>query len=392
MKPTIFKKAAAAVVSAAMLGTVVGANYPEKNVQKAAAADEFHDDWLHVNDKAEVVDMNGNPVWMTGVNWFGYNVGSQVFDGAWSANVHHCLDLIADHGFNLLRVPMSTQILLQWKNGEPDPIIKLNEYENPELTVEGVVGGTPKYSFDIWNQVVEWCREDGIKIMMDVHCATTNAAGHNYALWYDDNYSEEDWLEALSWFSNYYKDDDTILAIDLKNEPHGKTDDGIFAKWDGSSDKNNWRYAAEKGAKACLDENPNLLIMVEGIEVYPKFEEGESWASHSVDYSRYPWSPYHGAWWGANFRGVRDYPVNLGEHQSQLVYSPHDYGPEVYKQDWFYLDDPSKTFTRETLLDDYWRDTWAYLVEENIAPLLMGEWGGWVDEKHDKTGENVHWM
>ncbi|MBR0511624.1 MAG: cellulase family glycosylhydrolase, partial [Ruminococcus sp.] len=48
--------------------------------------------------------------------------------------------------------------------------------------------------------------------------------------------------------------------------------------------------------------------------------------------------------------------------------------------------------TRETLLDDYWRDTWAYLVEENIAPLLMGEWGGWVDEKHDKTGENVHWM
>ena len=392
MKPTIFKKAAAAVVSAAMLGTVVGANYPEKNVQKAAAADEFHDDWLHVNDKAEVVDMNGNPVWMTGVNWFGYNVGSQVFDGAWSANVHHCLDLIADHGFNLLRVPMSTQILLQWKNGEPDPIIKLNEYENPELTVEGVVGGTPKYSFDIWNQVVEWCREDGIKIMMDVHCATTNAAGHNYALWYDDNYSEEDWLEALSWFSNYYKDDDTILAIDLKNEPHGKTDDGIFAKWDGSTDKNNWRYAAEKGAKACLDENPNLLIMVEGIEVYPKFEEGESWASHSVDYSRYPWSPYHGAWWGANFRGVRDYPVNLGEHQSQLVYSPHDYGPEVYKQDWFYLDDPSKTFTRETLLDDYWRDTWAFLVEEKISPILMGEWGGWVDKEHDKSGENVHWM
>lgn len=392
MKPTIFKKAAAAVVSAAMLGTVVGANYPEKNVQKAAAADEFHDDWLHVNDKAEVVDMNGNPVWMTGVNWFGYNVGSQVFDGAWSANVHHCLDLIADHGFNLLRVPMSTQILLQWKNGEPDPIIKLNEYENPELTVEGVVGGTPKYSFDIWNQVVEWCREDGIKIMMDVHCATTNAAGHNYALWYDDNYSEEDWLEALSWFSNYYKDDDTIIAIDLKNEPHGKTDDGIFAKWDGSTDKNNWRYAAEKGAKACLDENPNLLIMVEGIEVYPKFEEGESWASHSVDYSRYPWSPYHGAWWGANFRGVRDYPVNLGEHQSQLVYSPHDYGPEVYKQDWFYLDDPTKTFTRETLLDDYWRDTWAFLVEENISPILMGEWGGWVDKEHDKSGENVHWM
>ena len=390
MAPKIFRKTLAAVFAAAMLITPVSANMPEMKAN--AAPDEYHDDWLHVNENAEIVDMDGNPVWMTGVNWFGYNVGSQIFDGAWSANVHHCLDLIADHGFNLLRVPMSTEILLQWKAGKPDPIIKLNEYENPELTVEGVEGGTPMYSFDIWNQVVKWCRENGIKIMMDIHSATTNAAGHNYALWYDSNFSEKDWLDALSWFADYYKDDDTVIAIDLKNEPHGKTDDGIFAKWDGSTDANNWRYAAEKGAMACLEKNPNLLIMVEGIEVYPKFEEGESWASHSVDYARYPWSPYHGAWWGANFRGVKEYPVDLGKYQSQLVYSPHDYGPEVWKQEWFYLEDSSKTFTRETLLDDYWRDTWAYLAEDHISPLLMGEWGGWVDDAHDKTGENRHWL
>ena len=390
MAHNIFKRAAAMLAAAAVIAVPASANMPSETV--IAAPDEYHDDWLHVNDKAEIVDMNGNPVWMTGVNWFGYNVGSQIFDGAWSANVHHCLDLIADHGFNLLRVPMSTEILLQWKNGDPDPIIKLNEYENPELTIEGVEGGTPMYSFDIWNQVVKWCRENGIKIMMDIHSATTNAAGHNYALWYDSNFSTDDWLEALAWFADYYKDDDTVIAIDLKNEPHGKTDDGIYAKWDGSTDENNWRYAAERGAKACLDQNPNLLIMVEGIEVYPKFEEGESWASHSVDYARYPWSPYHGAWWGANFRGVREFPVDLGEHQSQLVYSPHDYGPEVYKQTWVYLEDESKTFSRETLLDDYWRDTWAFLVEENISPILMGEWGGWVDDEHDKTGENRHWL
>ncbi len=390
---TSFSKKLLAGLSAAVMLVPTAGRLPEKKA--VAAPDEYHDDWLHVNDKAQVVDMNGNEVWMTGVNWFGYNVGSQVFDGAWSANVHDCLDLIADHGFNLLRVPMSTEILLQWKAGKPDPIIKLNEYKNPELTVEGVEGGTPMYSFDIWNKVVEWCREDGIKIMMDVHCATTNSAGHNFPLWYDSNFSEKDWLDALSWFADYYKDDDTVIAIDLKNEPHGKKDEGSFAKWDGSTDANNWRYAAEKGAKACLDKNPNLLIMVEGIEVYPKTEKGFDWNSPSTDYAHYgesEYQPYYGAWWGANFRGAREFPVNLGEHQSQLVYSPHDYGPEVYNQEWFYLSDPSKTFTRETLLDDYWRDTWAYLVEENIAPLLMGEWGGWVDEKHDKTGENVHWM
>ena len=77
----------------------------------------------------------------------------------------------------------------------------------------------------------------------------------------------------------------------------------------------------------------------------------------------------------------------MGEHQSQLVYSPHDYGPLVYAQTWF-----EKDFTTQTLLDDYWYDTWAYLIEEKISPLLMGEWGGFIDEQHDPTGNNKKWM
>ncbi|MBR1593060.1 MAG: cellulase family glycosylhydrolase [Ruminococcus sp.] len=388
-----FLKKFTAAASAALIAGV-SALYPIPAYTNAAP-DEYHDDWLHVNENAEIVDMDGNPVWLTGCNWFGYSVGSQVFDGVWTRNMHEMLNEIADHGFNLLRVPMSTQIILQWKNNEPDELIKVNASTNPELVKEFDEYGTAlsyKYSFDIWNMAVQWCRENGIKIMIDIHCATTNASGHNYPLWYDEKYSTDDWLDALSWFTDYYKDDDTIIAMDLKNEPHGKKDEGNFAKWDGSSDENNWRYAAERGAKAVLDVNPNMLIMVEGIEVYPKFEDGENWNSPSVDYARYPYSGYHGAWWGANLRGVREYPVDLGEYQSQLVYSPHDYGPEVYNQEWFYLDDDTKTFSRQTLLDDYWYDTWAYLVEEKISPLLMGEWGGWVDDEHDTTGENRHWL
>ncbi len=373
------------LASVTMLGVSTAVYIPAKNTN--AAPDEYHDDWLHVNENAEIVDMNGNPVWITGCNWFGYNVGSQVFDGVWSQNMHKMLNDIADHGFNLLRVPMSTEILLQWKNGDPDPMIKINEWENPELTVEGVVGGTPMYSFDIWNKAVEWCRENGMKIMIDIHSATTASSGHQVPLWYDNNFSTDDWLEALEWFADYYKDDDTIIAIDLKNEPHGKNDGQGMAIWDDSTAENNWKYAAERGAAAVLGKNPNLLVVVEGIEVYPKFEEGGTWNSPPIDYSRYPYSDFHGAWWGANFRGAREYPVDLGEHQSQLVYSPHDYGPLVYAQTWF-----EKDFTTQTLLDDYWYDTWAYLIEEKISPLLMGEWGGFIDEQHDPTGNNKKWM
>lgn len=390
----IYKKLIALAASSAMLLTLVpAADAPQTETlhADAAAPDEYHDDWLHVNENAEIVDMYGNPVWLTGCNWFGYNVTTQCFDGVWSRNMHEMLNEMADHGFNLMRVPMSTQILLQWKNHDPDPyMVKINEWKNPELTVEGVQGGTPKYSFDIWNMAVQWCRENGIKIMIDIHSATTASNGHQYPLWYDSNYSTDDWLEALSWFAEYYKDDDTIIAIDLKNEPHGKNDGQGMAIWDGSTAENNWRYAAERGAAAVLEQNPNLLIMVEGNEVYPKFENGKDWNSPAVDYAHYDdpsAQAFHGAWWGGNFRGAREYPVDLGEHQSQLVYSPHDYGPLVWEQEWF-----KKDFTRQTLLDDYWYDTWAYLIEENISPLLMGEWGGFIDEEHDPTGDNKKWM
>ena len=140
-------------VSALLLGT---GSAIAPAVSAAAEPDAWHDDWLHVNDNAEIVDRNWNPVWLTGCNWFGYNVGSQVFDGVWSQNMHEMLTQIADHGFNLLRIPVSTELLLQWKNGDPDPATpKVNEWTNPELTKEGVVGGTVKYSFDIWNQAIK---------------------------------------------------------------------------------------------------------------------------------------------------------------------------------------------------------------------------------------------
>ena len=79
---------------------------------------------------------------------------------------------------------------------------------------------------------------------------------------------------------------------------------------------------------------------------------------------------------------MKDYPVDIGTLNSQIVYSPHDYGPSVYNQSWF-----DKDFTTETLLDDYWYDTWAYIGEEGIAPLFIGEWGGFMD-----GAKNQKWM
>jgi len=39
-------------------------------------------------------------------------------------------------------------------------------------------------------------------------------------------------------------------------------------------------------------------------------------------------------WWGGNLRGVADHPVVISA-PDKLVYSVHDYGPDIYMQPWF---------------------------------------------------------
>ena len=80
MKNSILKKAISGIAAAVMLAVPSASGFSGvKTTETQAAPDSYHDDWLHVNDKAQIVDMNGNEVWLTGINWFGYNVGSQIF-------------------------------------------------------------------------------------------------------------------------------------------------------------------------------------------------------------------------------------------------------------------------------------------------------------------------
>ena len=360
------------------------------------AVDSNNDDWLHCKGD-KIYDMYGNEVWLTGANWFGFNCSENVFHGAWY-DVKGILQSVADKGIGLLRIPISTELLYGWMKGTPNPVSSVTASNNPPYHVCNPDFYDPvnkvKNSMEIFDLSMKYCKELGIKVMIDVHSPDANNSGHNYELWYGKDTSTagvvttDMWIDTLAWLAKKYKNDDTILAFDLKNEPHGKrgftgnTCPSDIAKWDNSKDENNWKYAAEKCSKAILAENPKLLIMIEGIEQYPKTEKGYTFDTPDIFGASGDASPWYGAWWGGNLRGVKDYPIDLGPLNSQIVYSPHDYGPSVYAQTWF-----DKDFTTQTLLDDYWYDTWAYIDDQGIAPLLIGEWGGHMD-----GGKNQKWM
>ena len=335
---------------------------PARNTEGVAG-----DDWL-TTEGSHIVDMNGTEVWLTGCNWFGYNTGTNIFDGVWNCNLKDTLKSIADHGFNVLRVPMSAELLLQWKNGEY-PRANYNNAYNEELNSMN--------SLEIFDYVLSLCEQNGMKIIIDIHCAKTDAAGHNHPVWYNGNITGDDFVEALSWCAERYKNNDTIIGYDLKNEPHGKASETPHAIWNDSDSPDNWKKVAERAGNAVLDANPHALIIIEGIQIYPKDIKTNNFVSTNDD------DDYYNTWWGANLMAVKDYPIDFGspERNKQIIYSPHDYGPRVYEQPWF-----QGGFTYESLMKDAWYDYWLYIQEEGIAPIFVGEWGGFME------GDNLKWM
>ncbi len=336
-----------------------------------------NDDWLHV-EGTNIVDKYGNKVWLTGANWFGFNCREMMLLDSYHSDIVADIKIVADKGINVVRMPIATDLLYAWSKGDY-PMSTDTYFNNP--AVEGM------NSFELFNFMLDNFREVGIKVIIDVHSAETDNMGHTHPLWYKDSITEEVFKSAWVWMASQYKDDDIIIGFDLKNEPH--TNSGTLkiknesAIWDDSDHKNNWKRVAQETSLEILKVHPNVLIFVEGVEMYPK--DGK-WDDESFDTS--PWTgtdDYYGNWWGGNLRGVKDYPINLGKYQSQLVYSPHDYGPLVYEQTWFAGDfvTANDAAAKKILYEQCWRDNWGFIMEDGISPLLIGEWGG-LTEGGDK--------
>ncbi len=297
--------------------------------------------WLHVEGSA-LYDSKGNKVRLTGVNWFGFETNNKIVHGLWARDYKDVLQDVVDLGFNTLRIPWSNVII-----GEKEPI-EVNDYEmNTEL-----VGKNPVEALVI---VCEAAKEIGLKVILDCH-SRKNDAYLEEDLWYTDECSEEKWIEDWKYLAEIFKDNDAVIGMDLNNEPHDR------ATWGTGNPKTDWAMAAEKCGNAILEVNPNVLIMVEGVEGV----NGEG-------------SP-NSYWWGGNLQGVNKHHVKLTNPQ-KLVYSPHEYGPTVFLQTWF----ESSRFPGN--MPGIWDKQFGYIAKENISHLFVGELG-----IRDPDGKDETWF
>ncbi|MBE9031146.1 cellulase family glycosylhydrolase [filamentous cyanobacterium LEGE 11480] len=292
---------------------------------------------------ATIIDREGKPVQLRGVNWFGLETANHAPHGLWARDYKAMLGQIHELGYNTIRLPYSIEGLRDGKVVGIDFRIG----DNQELF--------NKSPIEVMDAIITEAGKQGLMILLDSHQLSTKRIP---PLWYGDGFTEWDWIRTWAMLAERYKNQPNVIGADLKNEPHG------VATWGTNDRRTDWRLAAERAGNAILNINPNWLIVVEGVE---ENVPGQKLPKH---------------WMGGNLEGVKRFPVRLKQPR-QLVYSPHEYGPGVFPHKWFDAPEfPENLLAR-------WQTGFFYIVQEQIAPIYIGEFGG---KQVDQTSKEGIWQ
>ena len=284
-----------------------------------AAATPAPTGWLHTSG-ASILDSNNAPYTIKAASWFGLETPDCVPHGLWGTlTIDEALANIKSMGFNTVRLPFSNECLAATS-------IKgsVNYWANRAYNLEG------KTPLDVMDTVIARAKANGLQIILDRH---RPSSADQSPLWYTSAYPESKWIADWKMLAARYKNDPTVIGADLHNEPAGA------ATWGGAA-ATDWQAAATRGGNAVLAANPNLLIIIEGIE-----NQGNGTST----------------WWGGGLADVKNKPVTLAT-PNRVVYSPHDYPASLFAQKWF--SDPSYPNN----LPAVWDANWGYIQKQGIAP------------------------
>lgn len=306
---------------------------------------------------SQLVDAQDHPVRIAGVTWYGMETTNWVPAGLDIQRYSTILDQVKLLGYNLVRVPLSDELV------ERNPVVTRAVRANPELT--GL------HALDVLDLLVSYAGRIGLKIMLDNHrchaARSTEVNTLDEPLWYTAAFRSTAWISDWQALALRYRGNDTVIAFDLRNEPHtagpGPWNLRAYltrgATWGPYAGKSNpasdWHAAAEQAGNAILAINPNVLIVVEGIELYPDAASPGGMAA---------------GWWGGILIPARQFPIVL-RIPGRLVYSVHDYGPRKHDMPWFHA-------LSYASLDRAYRHNWAFVpgtTDVLAVPLLLGEFG-----------------
>ncbi len=282
----------------------------------------------------KIVDRFGRPIHVAGIAWSGMELAGAAPQGLDRRSYRSILQQVKALGYNVVRIPFSSEAIKP--DARPsgiDPTL------NPDLA-----GRT---SLEVLDRIIAECHRLGLKVVLDHHRISPWSTPPR---WYDDTYSTAQWIADWVRLARRYLGSDTVVGFDLQNEPYGAT-------WGTGDPKTDWRLAATAAGNAILQANPRLLIFVQGIG-----RDGNA--------------PFY--WYGGELRGAAAAPIELAL-PGRLVYSPHEYGPSVYPETWFFAPEyPSN-------LPAIWAYHWGFILQRNLGPVVIGEMGA-PETGYDRGG------
>eukprot|EP01113_Clastostelium_recurvatum_P020141 TRINITY_DN2391_c0_g1_i7.p1 TRINITY_DN2391_c0_g1~~TRINITY_DN2391_c0_g1_i7.p1 ORF type:complete len:718 (-),score=128.76 TRINITY_DN2391_c0_g1_i7:151-2304(-) len=328
---------------------------------------------------------NGVRVDLKGTSWFGFEGDRFCVEGLDQRPLPDILDFIAQHDFNALRIPFATDIVINANTRYP---------RNIDYTINPSLRG--KTSLQVLDVIFTEASSRGILIMLDMHLFTSGQTkGLQPGLWYSykcnydqwgncasvypaclldpdrvcTNYTEQVNKDAWSTLVQRYKRQWNFLGADIQNEPHEP------ASWGVGGAAYDYAAAAERISNDILTRHPDYagLIFVEGIGNTPI---RPNWSCQNFSGSSPGATQY---WWGGNLEAAKCRPLTLSR-MNKLVYAPHQYGPSVYKQNYF----SSASFPSN--MPSVWDRHFGMIRQYTGKPAVMGEWGG------ASSGQTALWL
>jgi aryl-phospho-beta-D-glucosidase BglC (GH1 family) len=315
-----------------------------------------------------VVDSQGARFKLRSANWYGFHLDSQVLKGLDRQPLASMIGLYKAWGFNSVRLPFSNQMLYDARP-VPDEAVAAN----PEFR-----GQNP---LQIMDAVVKAFTDNGIAVILNNHTTSSEWCCNfdSNGLWHNEgastySQSAEQWVQDWLMLAARYKNNKMVVGADLRNEVRtGKwrnTIIPVFPNW-GLGDGNDWALAATDAGNRILAVNPDLLIIVEGI----------NWTGTI---------PLLGSGERPHLQPVQARPVNLIV-PNKLVYAAHNYsftGPNHTGDD---KTSPGKTrygqMDAQTLRDTLDRE-FGYVLNADqyyTAPVWVSEFGAAANEGDPAT-------
>ncbi|OAA68483.1 cellulase [Niveomyces insectorum RCEF 264] len=276
-----------------------------------------------------IVDAVGRRYKLASVNWYGASDEHFVPGGLDVRHRDAIAQTIRSLGFNSVRLPYSDELVMR-----NPAVAEQHVAANPDLA--GL------RALDIFEAVVTALTDAGLAVIVNNHITSSTwccGADPCDAGWANDHLpaalcrvrqSEDDWIDHWEAVMARFVDNPYVVGVDLRNEVRGL--------W-GTMTWDRWAAAAERCGNRLLRLNPNWLVVVGGTES------------------------------GNDLSGVARRPVRL-DLDNRIVYSAHVYSWSGWgSREGRYAQRGYASFVASM------RRNWAYLVEGNLDPVWVGEFG-----------------